>query len=292
MRNLAHVHHPRSIEEALALLADGDGQARPLAGGTSLVFSVDPHIRALVDLSRAGLDAITLADGHVGLGAMVTARAVQTSAAVAEAGLEGLREAAGACGSRRLQHQITVGGNVVGVVAWSDLPPMLLALDATFHVRRDGGARDLSALDLFARHPTHTLAPAELLTEVRVPRRPAGGGAAFLKLGRTAVDGSLCDVAVALEIRERAITRARVAVGALRPLPRRLPAAEAALVGAEATAAVFARAARAGRDEAAIASDQRTTRAYRRELCEVLLRRGLAAAAARALGQEAPCGST
>jgi carbon-monoxide dehydrogenase medium subunit len=284
MRNLADFHHPRSIEEALALLAEGGGRARPLAGGTSLVFAADPKVQALVDLSRTGLNTITLSGANLRLGAMATARQVARSRAVGEAGLAGLAEAAGAAGSRLLQNQITVGGNVVGVVPWADLPPMLLALGATCRIRGVSRTRDLTAAELFQRHPTKQLGAAEILTEVLVPRAPAGAGSAFVKFARTAVDCALCDAAVYLELRGREITAARIAVGALRPLPQRLKAAESALVGKEAGEAAFAVAARATRDEAQVAADYRTTREYRRGLAEVLVRRALETAAARAAG--------
>ncbi|HEY3353499.1 MAG TPA: FAD binding domain-containing protein [Polyangia bacterium] len=284
MRNLADVHHPRSVEEALALLAEGGGRARPLAGGTSLVFLADPKVQALVDLSRTGLNTISLSGGNLRLGAMATARQVARSRAVVEAGLAGLAEAAGAAGSRLLQNQITVGGNVVGVVPWADLPPMLLALGATCRVRGVSRTRDVAAAELFVRHPSKLIGSAEILTEVLVPRAPAEAGSAFVKFGRTAVDCALCDAAAYVELRGREICAVRIAVGALRPLPQRLKTAESALLGKEAGAAAFAVAARAGRDEAQIASDYRTTREYRRELAEVLVRRALEAAVARATG--------
>jgi carbon-monoxide dehydrogenase medium subunit len=282
MRNLAEFQHPGTVEAALALLAATPGEARPLAGGTSLVFTADPRTRVLVDLSRAGLAGVTLADNALRLGAMATARALAKSPLVAEAGLPGLAEAAAACGSRLLQNQITVGGNLVGLYPWSDLPPMLVALDAAAEVRSASGARTVPVVDLVARHPTKQLQPGELIVAITVPRAPAGAGCAFEKFARTAVDYTLCDVAAALVIEGGTITRARLAVGALRPLPARLPAAEAALVGAQPTAAAFAAAGEAAAGEVQVASDFRASRDYRRELCGVQVRRALETAAARA----------
>jgi len=282
MKNLAEFQHPTSVEAALALLAARPGEARPLAGGTALVFSADPKARVLVDLSRAGLQSIALGVDGLHLGAMATARAVARSRAVVEAGLPGLAEAAAACGSRLLQNQITVGGNLVGLYPWSDLPPMLLALGAVARLRSAAGAREVSVEQLVARHPTKLLRPGELVVEVVVPRPGRSSGNAFLMFGRTAVDYTMCDVAAALELDGNAIKAARLAVGGLRPLPVRLPAAEAALVGKEPVAATLAAAAAAATAEVQVANDFRASREYRRELCGVLVRRALETAAERA----------
>jgi CO/xanthine dehydrogenase FAD-binding subunit len=85
MNDLEQFAHPRSVEEALALLAAGRDQARPLAGGTGLVLAGGPRARVLVDLSRAGLDAISLAAGELRLGAMATIQATARSRAVVDA---------------------------------------------------------------------------------------------------------------------------------------------------------------------------------------------------------------
>ena len=282
MRNLVEFQHPTSLEAALAVLAAREGEARPLAGGTALVFAADTRTRVLVDLSRAGLQSITLGADGLHLGAMATARAVARSRAVAEAGLEGLAEAAAACGSRLLQNQITVGGNVVGLYPWSDLPPMLLALGAVARLRSAAGARELGLEELVARHPLRQLKPGELLVEIVVPRPAPRSGNAFLMFGRTAVDYTLCDVAAALQVDGNAVKTVRLAVGGLRPLPVRLRGAEAALRGKEPGAAAFAAAATAAMAEVQVANDFRASREYRRELCGVLVRRALETAAERA----------
>jgi CO/xanthine dehydrogenase FAD-binding subunit len=287
MKNLAEFRYPESVEAALALLAASPGEARPLAGGTSLVFAADPRTRVLVDLSRAGLQSIKLEADGLHLGAMATARAVGRARAVADAGLAGLSEAAAACGSRLLQNQITVGGNVVGLYPWSDLPPVLLALGAVARLRSAAGAREVSVEELVARHPRRQLQPGELIVEIVVPRAPRYGGSAFLMFGRTAVDYTMCDVAAALELDGGAIKSARVAVGGLRLLPGRLHATEGALVGKQPVEAVFAAAAAAAVAEVEVASDFRASREYRRELCGVLVRRVLQAAAQRAAGRAA-----
>jgi len=314
--NLTGFEYPRSLEDALAILKERGAEARPIGGGTSLVVNPGPRTRVLVDLSRVGLTRLSRENGHIALGAMLTARALGRAPLLAATGLQALREAAWACGSRLLQNQITLGGNIVGLYPWSDLPPVLMALGARVRIRSKEKAREVSLEDLVARHPTRQLAPDELVVEVVVPVPPSGSalsgsarnasaneagpqdvtppsdegsssgfGAAFLKFTRTAVDYTLCDVAVAVSIHEGVVTAASVVASALRPLPARLATAEQALLGKEPTETAFADASRAAMAEALIAKDFRASCEYRRELLGVLVRRALETACHRALGR-------
>jgi carbon-monoxide dehydrogenase medium subunit len=286
MTKLQEFAHPRSVDEALALLAAGRDDARPLAGGTSLSLTKDLRARVLVDLSRAGLDRIAADGDGLHLGAMATLTAVADARVVRDAGLEGLAEAAAAAGSTLLRNQITVGGNLVGLYPWSDLPPVLIALGAKARLRGPGGARELTVEELTARHPSRVLQAGELLVEVVVPTLGASAGCAFLKFARTAFDYSLCNTAAFVRLDGGVIRAAGVAVSALRALPARLAAAEAALVGKKPDEALFAAAAAAGAAEAEVGADFRASPEYRREVCGVLVRRALAAAAQRAAGRK------
>lgn len=285
MTKLEGFAHPRSVEEALAVLAASPGEARPLAGGTGLVPMADRRARILVDLSRVGLDAVTLEGDVLRLGATATLDVVARARAVAEAGLEALAEAAGAAASRRLRRQITIGGNLVALYPWSDTAPALLALGATVCVRGATGQRDAPIDAFVARHPSKALQAGELVTEIRVPRAVPGTGSAFLKFARSAVDYTLCDAAAWVRLDGGAVAEARVAVGGLRPLPSRLAGAEKAVVGKAPAAETFAAAGAAGAAEAEISADFRASVEYRRELCAVLVRRVLETAARRAAGR-------
>lgn len=287
MTKLEGFAHPRSVEEALAVLAESPGDARPIAGGTGLVPLADRRARLLVDLSRAGLDTIALAGDVLRLGATVTLDAVARARAVVEAGLDALAEAAGAAASRRLRRQITLGGNLVALYPWSDTAPALLALGATVRLRGAGGTRAVPIEEFVSRHPSKVLQPGELVVEVGVPRAGPHTGSAFLKFARSAVDYTLCDAAAWVRMDGQAIREARVAVGGLRPLPARLAAAEGALAGKAPDAGTLAAAAAAGAAEVEISADFRASVEYRRELCGVLVRRALETAVRRAAGRTA-----
>jgi len=285
MTKLEGFAHPRSVEEALALLAGSPGDVRPIAGGTGLVPLADRRARVLIDLSRAGLEAVVLEGETLRLGATATLDAVARTRAVAEAGLDALAEAAGAAASRRLRRQITLGGNLVALYPWSDTVPALLALAATVRLRSADGSRAVAIDDFVARHPSKVLRPGELVVEIAVPRAAPHTGSAFLKFARSAVDYTLCDAAAWVRLDGGAIGEARVAVGGLRPLPARLAAAERMLSGSAPDPETLAAAAAAGAAEAEISADFRASVEYRRELCGVLVRRALETAVRRAVGR-------
>ena len=287
MTKLEGFTHPRSVEEALAALAGSPGDARPIAGGTALVPMADRRARVLVDLSRAGLDAVVLEGDILRLGATASLDAVARGKAAADAGLDALVEATGAAASRRLRNQITLGGNLVGLYPWSDPVPALVVLGAVVRVRSAAGTRDVPIDDFVARHPSKVLQPGELVVEVRVPRAAAHTGSAFLKFARSAVDYTLCDAAAWVRLDGKVVGEARVAVGGLRPLPARLAAAEQALVGKAPDPATLVAAAAAGAAAAEVSADFRVSVDYRRELCGVLVRRVLEAATRRAAGRNA-----
>ncbi len=183
-----------------------------------------------------------------------------------------------------LQNHITVGGNCVGVYAWSDLPVALLALGATFVIEGDA-RRTLGAEALFAEHPTRALRAGELLCEVVVPAGRLAAGTAYLKQGRTEMDHALASAAACVSLDGGGqVAEARVAVGAVRGLPQLLAGAAAGLRGQPPTEEHLAAAASRAAQEAKVTADYRATADYRKQLLAALVQDALTAAAARAGG--------
>lgn len=286
MTKLEGFAYPRSVEEALAILAESPGDARPIAGGTALVRTAGRRARLLVDLSRAGLDTVALDGDVLRLGATATLDTVARSPLVAQARLDALAEAAGSAASRRLRRQITLGGNLVALYPWSDTVPALLVLGAVIRVCSASGRRDLPIDDFVARHPSKVLKADELVTEIRVPPAAPGTGSAFLKFARSAVDHTLCNAAASVRLVDGVVAEARVAVGGLRPLPQRLVDVERALVGKVPDPETLAAAA-AGAAQAEVVASFLASVEYRRHLCGVLVRRTLETAVRRAGGRAA-----
>jgi carbon-monoxide dehydrogenase medium subunit len=282
MPELKELHRPSTVEEALALLRRHGENARPLAGGTSLVFSRSSRLEVLVDLGRTGLDRIEEREDGLHVGAMARLSALRRH-------LEGrspsaLADAAGTAGSRVLQNHITAGGNCVMAYSWSDLPVAALALGARFTI--EGVARrTVEAEAFFAEHPSRQVGTGELLVEISVPRPLPGEGSAYLKFRRTDMDHALASAAALLSLEDGVVRRARIVAGAVRGLPQLLPAAAAGMVGRAPDGAAVEAAALAAAQEAKVTADFRATAEFRKQLLASLVEDVLLEAAGRARGE-------
>ena len=288
------LHRPASAEEACDLLSRLGEDAVPYAGGTELLLLMKEGLlrpRHLVDVKRIpGLDAIVDGGADVTIGAVVTHRAVERSAAV-RARCPVLASVARHVANIRVRNVGTVGGNLAFADPHSDLATLFLALDARVQLASPRGRRELS-LDDFVRGPWETARAAdELLTSVTLTPWPERTAAAYVKFG--VHERPTLGVAVALRLEPAAngaasVAEARLAIGCVDPRPARVPAAEARLRGCpvadleDTVAEVGARAA-ASVDPA---DDLYGSADYKREMVAVFTRRALRAAAARARGVE------
>ena len=288
------LHRPASAEEACGLLSRLGEDAVPYAGGTELLLLMKEGLlrpRHLVDVKRIpGLDAIVDGGADVTIGAVVTHRAVERSAAV-RARCPVLAAVARHVANIRVRNVGTVGGNLAFADPHSDLATLFLALDARVQLASPRGRRELS-LDDFVRGPWETARAAdELLTSVTLTPWPERTAAAYVKFG--VHERPTLGVAVALRLEPAAngaasVAEARLAIGCVDPRPARVPAAEARLRGCpvaeleDSVAEVGARAA-ASVDPA---DDLYGSADYKREMVAVFTRRALRAAAARARGVE------
>ena len=288
------LHRPASAEEACGLLSRLGEDAVPYAGGTELLLLMKEGLlrpRHLVDVKRIpGLDAIVDGGADVTIGAVVTHRAVERSAAV-RARCPVLAAVARHVANIRVRNVGTVGGNLAFADPHSDLATLFLALDARVQLASPRGRRELS-LDDFVRGPWETARAAdELLTSVTLTPWPERTAAAYVKFG--VHERPTLGVAVALRLEPAAngaasVAEARLAIGCVDPRPARVTAAEARLRGCpvadleDSVAEVGARAA-ASVDPA---DDLYGSADYKREMVAVFTRRALRAAAARARGVE------
>ncbi len=267
---------PATLEEALALLP-GRG-AGILAGGTDL-FAATERRRLpgpVVDLGAiAELRGVRAVAGGTVIGACTTWDEIARDDALPPA-LGALRAAAREVGGWQVQTRGTIAGNICNASPAADGVPPLLVLDAEVMLRGPEGARRLP-LAAFITGPRRTIRAAEeIVTGIFLPAAALGGRSAFLKLGaRAHLVISIAMVAVRLEVAERRIARAAVAVGACSAVARRLPGIEAALCGAALAEAP-------GRvDLAAVAraldpiDDIRATAAYRAEAAGELIARAV-----------------
>jgi carbon-monoxide dehydrogenase medium subunit len=281
---------PATVEEALDLLAEHSPGARPLAGGQSLVPWLNMRrirVEALVDITRLpGLDAATMADGELRVGALVT----QTALEAAAAPLPVVAECLPFTGHLATRNRGTVGGSIAHADPKGELPLALLAAGGSAVVAssRDGD-RTLAADALFTGPFQTALAPDELVLETRWPLPVPGEGDAFEELAQRQGDFTLASVACRIRLGDGHVAAARVAAGAVADRPLLVPEAAEALTGLPAgDGEAVGRAAKAAGDAAAAAvpgiDDLHGSAAYRRHLTGALVRR----AVTRALRRAAP----
>ncbi len=261
-----------TADEALDALVEHGDDAKLLAGGMSLLPLMKLRLATpsvLVDIGRLR-DLSYVRDGgdHIAIGAMTRHRDLETSALLAEQ-CDAIRAVAGEVGDNQVRHRGTIGGSVAHGDPASDLPAVLLALDATFIVRGSAGERAIAASDFFEGFLETALRPDELLAEIRVPKL-AAARSSYQKFNRRAQDWAIVG-AVAVRADSAA---ARVALVNMATTPLRAVAVEAAL----ADGATIADAAQHAADDTDPPSDLNATPEFREHLARVLVRRALEAA--------------
>jgi carbon-monoxide dehydrogenase medium subunit len=271
-----------SVEEAVALLADGGEDAKLLAGGHSLLPLMKLRLARpslLVDIGRVpGLRRVEERDGVLVLGALARHHDLETSELLRRR-CPLLAHAAGLVGDPQVRHRGTVGGSVAHADPASDLCAVLRCLDAEMVVRGTAGERVIAAGDFFRGFLETALTAGEVLVEVRVPAPAAAHGWSYQKFRRRALDWAIVGVAAVVEPSAEGIARAAVGLVNMGPVPLRAAAVERALSGAPRTAVPGAAASAA--EGTAPAADIHADPEFRRHLASVLTRRALEEALSR-----------
>jgi aerobic carbon-monoxide dehydrogenase medium subunit len=278
---------PGDLDEALRILKDREGEAKLLSGGYSLIPLIKLRLAQpglLVDLANvAGLDGIVETDTELRIGARATHRRVHDDAAVRDH-YPGLVDLTGVIGDPQVRNWGTIGGSVAHADPASDWPAMLLAARATIVCRGQTGERLIKARDFFVDTFQTAIEPTEVLTEVRLPRRPKGAGGAYSKLERKVGDFATAGSAVVVEIgADGTIVHAGVGLTAVAESPFAATDAEAILMGQTPSEGLFRRAGDAAGAQARPAGDIRGPIEYKRAMAAELTVRSLRSAVARAL---------
>jgi carbon-monoxide dehydrogenase medium subunit len=281
---------PKTVQEAVELLAEGNGDARVLAGGTDLIVQMHGgHERPqlIVDVKRIPEMLEIEFDGNqLRLGAAVPCVAIREQRELREV-FPGFLEAVKLIGSEQIQGRASVGGNLCNASPAADTVPALVALGAECVIAGPNGTRSTS-VESFVVGPGETvLRTGELLTELRIPVPQPGSGDAYLRFTpRTEMDIAVVGVGVCVTVDSGGTcTGARVALGAVAPTVIRAPDAEEMLVGTDLGEGALDRAAEAARAAARPIDDARAPAWYRRHLSGVLTHRALATARERARGR-------
>lgn len=277
---------PSSIDEALAMLAEHGPDARPLAGGQSLVPMMNFRLArpaVLVDLNRVpGLGGLSADGGRLAIGAMTRQRALERSA-LARRLAPLLHEATGHVAHLPVRSRGTIGGSLALADPAAEYPAAVLALDAELAARSVRGERRVRAADFFDGALSTTLADDELLVGISVPAPGPGSGFAFVEIARRRGDFALAGVAARIALDGGRVADVGLAACGVGPGPVRLAAAEKIVRedGVSGEAVKAAADAGAARDIDP-QSDVHAPAGYRRRLARVLIGRALETAAERA----------
>ena len=270
---------PRNISEALAALTH-DGCVVPVAGGTNIMVNLKRaplDADLVVDLSGVEeLKSISVNDGSVRLGAGVSfAHLIDWHPGGAIEGL--MHPMCVAFAGPLIRNLATVGGNVCDASAAADISPPLLALDAAVELQSAAhGRRTLPLAEFFQGVRRTARRPDELLTAIEFPQPAEDERWFYYKLGKRKADAiSIVSIAITLRLEQGKVEHARIALGAVAPVAMRAPEAESLLQGESLDETVINAAAVVAARESRPIDDFRATGAYRRQMVEALVKRGL-----------------
>ncbi|HYF96160.1 MAG TPA: xanthine dehydrogenase family protein subunit M [Symbiobacteriaceae bacterium] len=279
---------PESLTGALRFLAEHPDEAKPLAGGQSLLPVLNlrlSRIAYLVDITRIpGLAEIeSTGDGGLALGGLVRHRELAASPLVRDRAPL-LAQAASLIGHNAIRNRGTLGGSVAHADPAAELPAALVALEATVLIAGADGERECPAGSFFLGLMTTALAPGQLITGVRVPPPVPRSGWAYLECARRHGDFAMVGVAAGIALDQGgSCAAARLVFSGVGDLPHRAQAAEALLKGRVLTSDLLAEAARAAVQPMDPPSDLHASGSYRREVAQVYATRALQSALDQAL---------
>jgi CO/xanthine dehydrogenase FAD-binding subunit len=279
-----------TLEDALDALGSG---ARPVAGGTDLVVGARQGKAALpeaiVAIDRIDtLGRIVEADGGLRLGALVTHDEIVADRAVRER-FTALADASAIVGSHATRAHGTIGGNVMNASPAMDTGGPLLCFGASADLRSASGERSLPLEQLWIGPGETAADPRELLVRVDVPAPAPATGSAYVRLEyRRQMEIAVVGVTAVVRLDAGSVSDARVAITALAPTIRRVSEAEAALIGSDGGDEAIAEAARAAASGSSPITDVRSSAEYRSAMANVIARRAIVVALARARGEHVP----
>ena len=278
---------PHSLDEALSLLARHGSDAKPLAGGQSLIPAMNFRLATpsvLVDLNGLReLSYITDNSGEMRIGGMCRQRTVERSPLVFERAPL-LAETMPHIAHPAIRNRGTVGGSLAHADPSAELPAVMLALNATMIVTGAEGTRAVGADDFFVGLFSTSVQPGELLTEVRIPPPAKRSGFAFQEIARRHGDFALVGAAAAVQLDDQGrCAGARVTLLSVGDRPALARHAASALSGQLPTAeSIRAAAVEAATKDIDPPGDIHASARYRRQLANVLTRRVLERAFERA----------
>jgi len=282
---------PKTVSEALSLLAKHGAEAKIIAGGTDVMVDIKykEEPGCLVNIKKIpGLDGIRENGNSLRIGALATIRDVETSAVVRDK-LPVLWDSSHQFASLQIRNTATIGGNICRASPSGETLTPLLVLEAKGKLAFADGERTEPFTAFFQGPGKCSVGSNGLLTEIEVPYPAAGSRGVYLKHAvRGAMDIAMVGVAVLItpDASKNSLQDVRIGLGAVAPTPRRATKTEALLRGKSLSGALLKEAAAMAASESSPISDQRSSAEYRRWIVEALTRRGLEQTWKAATGKE------
>ena len=274
---------PTTLSDAVALLASHDGEAKPLAGGQSLVPMLAFRVASpslLVDLRKlAELRQIKIADDGVTLGAMVRWRDILDDARLRKAHPL-LVAAVEHVAHYQIRNRGTVGGSIAHADPAAEMPGIVVTCEAKIAVVGKAGARVIDAANFFQGPLMTALKPDEIITEIRLPAWPAKRRFGFQEFARRRGDFALAAALLFYDEEDGKARNAHVGAIGVADRPLRLPSVEQVLNGNTIDEAIIVKAEAAASASVEPADDIHASGAYRKALVGVMVERALKSAAA------------
>lgn len=273
-------YDPRSLEEAIGLLGQHQGDSKILAGGQSLIPLLNMRLArpgVIVDINRIpGMSYVRTWKDGVAIGGGTRLRALESDTLIAHR-LPILKDISSYIGHPQIRSRGTICGSLAHADPAAELPALAVALEAEMVAQGPNGSRTIPSRSFYVSYFTTALEPDEILTEVRFPGPPSGMAWAFLELSRRHGDFALAGVVagLAVDAARQSITGARLACLGVGPTPIRLAEAERALVGQPPRESSFHAAAELVSAALDPDSDVHATGEYRRSVAATLTRRAL-----------------
>jgi carbon-monoxide dehydrogenase medium subunit len=275
---------PRTVDEAVDLLAQYGDEAKVLAGGQSLVPLMNMRLArppVIIDINRIdALGYLREERGALRIGALTRQRVAERSPLVGER-CPLLRDALRLVGHVQIRNRGTIGGSVAHADPAAELTAILVALDGEVVAQSASGTRTIAAPDLFVTYLTTSLEPREMIVEVRIPALPRGAGWSWMEISRRHGDFALAGVGVVLAVRRGEIREARLGLTGVGATPVRAVEAERLLVGHPPSDALWSEAAEAVRAAVTPDGDIHASGEYRKHVAGVLTQRALREALSR-----------
>src|SRR5215469_5885558 len=278
-------HRPRSVDEAIALLAQHREEARVVAGGHSLIpmmklrLARPAHLLDLQDLEE--LRGIRSEPDAVVVGAMTTQREMIASELLA-AECPIIRETSLQIGDPQVRYCGTLGGNLANGDPGNDMPAVMIALDASYRVKGPQGERDVPAREFYRGVYSTALLDGEILTSICIPTPTDRHGWAYEKQKRKVGDYATAAAAVVLTMAGGACASAAIALTNLADTPLLAQYAGDALLGTSIGAVAIAEAAQRAQRITSPAADGHGPVEFRVHVAGVMVRRAIARAKERA----------